>query len=316
MAAFSPDGKLLALGDDAPGTVRLVDINTGAEVARLTAPVKSRLRPHCFTRDQSKLLTFGLESVAIHVFDLCAIRSQLAPLGLDWSEEPVGDAPVSIPPPARLDLEAGDSGMSKAEKRRYWQIQAGVSEFLVAFNPLDFAAVLRRGDARVHLGDYRRAVEDFELVLPFLPATGRRYFTEAPARELNDQAWLLAQDQPRTDQLADALRFARVAVELAPARWSHRNTLGVVLYRLGKYEEARANFEQSLHDSEGEAAAFNLFFLSMCQARLGRSAEAGTYYDRAHRWFETERADNRLPEAWIKELTQFDSEAATVLTPE
>src|SRR5262249_3836261 len=46
--AFSPDSKLLALGDD-PGVVRLVVVDTGKEIARLTSPEQVRHVPCCFT---------------------------------------------------------------------------------------------------------------------------------------------------------------------------------------------------------------------------------------------------------------------------
>jgi WD40 repeat protein len=49
--AFSPDSKLLAVGDLLYGTVRLVDPDTGKEHARLEAPEQTRLNPQCFTPD-------------------------------------------------------------------------------------------------------------------------------------------------------------------------------------------------------------------------------------------------------------------------
>src|SRR5262249_41221489 len=48
--AFTPDSKLLALGG-VPGVVRLLLPQTGEEVARLTAPEPTRLRPRCFAKD-------------------------------------------------------------------------------------------------------------------------------------------------------------------------------------------------------------------------------------------------------------------------
>jgi WD40 repeat protein len=88
---FSLDGGLLAL-DDAPGIVRLVRTATGKEVARLSAPEQTRLRPLYFTPDGSLLITHGSETEALHLFDLRAIREQLRGLGLDWGDEP-------LPPP-------------------------------------------------------------------------------------------------------------------------------------------------------------------------------------------------------------------------
>jgi serine/threonine protein kinase/WD40 repeat protein len=86
--AFTADSRLMALGGE-PGVVRLIDPATGREAARLTAPEPSRLIPYCFTPDGSKLVTGGVESRAIHVFDLRAIRAGLREIGLDWSDEPL-----------------------------------------------------------------------------------------------------------------------------------------------------------------------------------------------------------------------------------
>jgi YD repeat-containing protein len=83
---LSPDSELLAL-EDAPGLVRLVRTATGKEVARLTAPEQTRLSPQCFTPNGSHLITVGRESLALHIFDLRAIRQQLRELGLDWSDD-------------------------------------------------------------------------------------------------------------------------------------------------------------------------------------------------------------------------------------
>jgi WD40 repeat protein len=85
---FTLDGELLALGE-APSVVRLVRPATGKEVARLTAPEQTRLKPQCFTPDGSQLITWGVERGALHIFDLRAIRRQLREIGLDWSDEPL-----------------------------------------------------------------------------------------------------------------------------------------------------------------------------------------------------------------------------------
>ena len=52
--------------------------------ARLNGPDPIRLHPVCFTPDRAQLITRGIETRAIHIFDLRAIRRQLAEMGLDW----------------------------------------------------------------------------------------------------------------------------------------------------------------------------------------------------------------------------------------
>ena len=58
------------LGDAAPGVVRLVEPDTGREVARLIGPEPTRLHPLCFSPDGAQLITFGSESLEVHLFDL------------------------------------------------------------------------------------------------------------------------------------------------------------------------------------------------------------------------------------------------------
>jgi serine/threonine protein kinase/WD40 repeat protein len=85
--AFSADDALLALGHE-PGVVRLVRPQTGEEVARLTAPVKSPLLPQAFTNDSAELITVGGETGALHIFDLRAIRTQLAERASIGTQDP------------------------------------------------------------------------------------------------------------------------------------------------------------------------------------------------------------------------------------
>jgi hypothetical protein len=54
----------------------------------LTGPDPIRLNPACFTPDGAQLITHGSETRAIHIFDLRAIRRQLAEMGLDWNLPP------------------------------------------------------------------------------------------------------------------------------------------------------------------------------------------------------------------------------------
>ena len=93
--AFSADRKILALADEARGAVRLVEPDTGHELARLASPEPSWLLPLCFTTDGGLLMAYGAESRAIHIFDLRTIRAELAELDLDWDAPPL--APAEAP---------------------------------------------------------------------------------------------------------------------------------------------------------------------------------------------------------------------------
>jgi WD40 repeat protein len=87
IAGFSPDGALLAAVRD-PGVVCLLEASTGRELAQF-----DRLNPgggfFAFSPDGSKLLITDAFDPAAHVWDLRAIRTQLAELGLDWDARPL-----------------------------------------------------------------------------------------------------------------------------------------------------------------------------------------------------------------------------------
>jgi hypothetical protein len=78
---FSPDGRLLAVEGTA-GAIRLLRLEGGAEVARLEAPERTRLMPACFTPDGTRLIAVGVDTQALHVWDLAALRRGLVAIGL------------------------------------------------------------------------------------------------------------------------------------------------------------------------------------------------------------------------------------------
>jgi WD40 repeat protein len=81
--AFSPDGQVLALVGGF-NQVWLIDVDSGAEIARLTVPEQTRVTPRCFSPDGSQLVAVGTESNLLYIWDLRALRAQLNELGLDW----------------------------------------------------------------------------------------------------------------------------------------------------------------------------------------------------------------------------------------
>ena len=89
--AFSPDGTLLAV-DTGHGAVRLVDPDTGREYARLENPNQDRAFFLSFSPDGTQLVITGGDNQPLHVWDLRAIRKQLAKMGLDWALPPYSPA--------------------------------------------------------------------------------------------------------------------------------------------------------------------------------------------------------------------------------
>jgi WD40 repeat protein len=81
--AFSRDGKQLVL-ETGTGIARLVDDATGTEYARLEDPDQHRSTGYAFSPDGRQLVSASGDGHCVHVWDLAAIRRQLAELGLDW----------------------------------------------------------------------------------------------------------------------------------------------------------------------------------------------------------------------------------------
>jgi serine/threonine protein kinase/WD40 repeat protein len=93
---FSLDGKLLAV-ETGQGVLRLLDPGSAHEYARLEDPNQDRASSIAFSPDGSLLAVASGDGQAIHIWDLRAIRTQLAALGLDWSM-PSLPAPWSTAP--------------------------------------------------------------------------------------------------------------------------------------------------------------------------------------------------------------------------
>jgi eukaryotic-like serine/threonine-protein kinase len=106
--AFSPVEKLLAT-ETGYGVLRLVDPDTGREYARLEDPDQVRAAWICFSPDGTRLLTAGAGAGAwIRVWDLRAIRRQLATMGLDWKLPPYAPADAAkAAPPLRVVVDTG-----------------------------------------------------------------------------------------------------------------------------------------------------------------------------------------------------------------
>src|SRR5262249_18353633 len=81
--AFAPGGRMLALSKGL-SQVSLVDVNSGAEIARLKVPEPIGVVPQCFSPDGSQLVAVEGASNLLYIWDLRALRAQLKKLELDW----------------------------------------------------------------------------------------------------------------------------------------------------------------------------------------------------------------------------------------
>jgi serine/threonine protein kinase/WD40 repeat protein len=105
---FSPNSKLLAV-ETGYGVVRLVDPDSGREYARLEDPNQDRSGCMSFTPDGTQLVTTNNDSHSIHVWNLRAVREQLAKMDLDWDPPPYPPATAAINrQPLRIQVDLGE----------------------------------------------------------------------------------------------------------------------------------------------------------------------------------------------------------------
>ncbi len=304
---FSPEGRLVALLD-ANKVIRLVEAKTGRVIARLESPDTSTVNWATFSPDGSHLVLVPDNYPAVHVWDLRAIRKQLAAMGLDWDAPALSDdKPAAYPlPPFQLDL-----GPLAAEIEHVTTSPATLVERYTTRlknNPSDVESYHHRGHALYHLQRVREAIDDLSVAVGLRPDDP--HLRGALAESCNNRAWNLATGPRSVREPQRAVELARRAVELVPNEPSYENTLGVALYHARHYTEAIQTLERNLVASLGELDGFDLFYLSMAHHRQGRREQARACFDRAVRWVEGQKL---VALNWVRELAELRVEAEAVL---
>ncbi len=230
--AFTRDGKLLTLGDK-PGIVRLVVPDSGAEIARLTAPEQTRLFPCCFTPDGTKLITAGVDKRNLFIFDLGAIREGLAELDLDWDAPPYPPAAAlrNAPPPLQITVDLGS--LVPDEEPRQAVVKYSLALAIMPINPV---AYRRRGHAYFQMKQLNQAIGDLSLALALDP------------NNQDTQAWLelgiACHQSLRLNEAAVA--YSRI-IELGGDNASLiYNSRSVAYYALGLWDKAIADLDKAL----------------------------------------------------------------------
>jgi serine/threonine protein kinase/WD40 repeat protein/Flp pilus assembly protein TadD len=280
--AFSPDGKLLAT-ETGSGGVRLVDPETGEDLARFEDPNQDRATWLAFTPDGARLVTTNTDSGSIHVWDLQSIRRGLAELGLDWKPAPVArTVPSRSAKPVELKIDLGGLEGAGLAATGQWDQAARAYERAIERNPDEWSLWYDRVMLHVAYGDregYRRA--------------GTRALDRfGNAREAEIVAWMAWACVAWPDEETDAARLvelARQAWTADPKSYVYARVLGATLLRAGRAEEAARILGESLELKSQSPTTWLL--LALAHHRLGHRDEARTWLDRAAR-----RIDAVLPE--------------------
>ncbi len=342
---FAPDSSLLAVSTTAAKHVELIAADTGRELATLT-PQDSQtfIGPQCFSPDAGRLAA-STSAGAIQLWDLRAVRRQLADMGLDWDRPPYPPADtVSARKPLTVKVEGAIPRSAQvwgaATPRQRFNAQLVLWSLAMATTPYHPEPYHQLGHLYEALGQFDRAIDNFSAALRWQPTDPARqahlYLSRADclarvrreadaATDLNKVLELEPRNPRIYNNLAQlyvngpaslrnptkALALAQAGLALAPDHSYCRNSLGVAQYRLGHYERAVVALERSLRDSKGERAPFQLYFLAMCYSRLKDRAKAQECYNQAAAW-SPEKPDH-LPPNWQERLRTIRAEADEVL---
>jgi hypothetical protein len=126
--AFAPDGRTLALSGGF-SQVWLVDVDSGAAIARLTVPEQTFVTPQCFSPDGSQLVATGAQSNLLYIWDFRALRADLKELGLDWDRPDYPDAVQAAPAPREVRVVGADDLLDPQWlNEEAWRLVTGPAE--------------------------------------------------------------------------------------------------------------------------------------------------------------------------------------------
>lgn len=171
---------------------------------------------------------------------------------------------------------------------------------LIARYPEDPQLYYQRALGHSYRDRFTEALADLRLALKYGPGHDVA---------MNNMAWILVTGPAELRDPEKAMALIQRAVKIAPTKNTYRNTLGVTLFRLGRYREAAENFRKSLEGGRGQFDAYDLYWLSMCQSRMDEPAAARESLERARDW----QQRTKLTRHETDELRRFSSDAERLL---
>jgi tetratricopeptide (TPR) repeat protein len=246
------------------------------QIARSRAASFGRLEIHG-DRATVPVTVTGRDGVTVKVvYDLRHLRD-------GWRVDGVVDAGPSRSVPSRDDLEIASAYVRRAN------IYANEKQWTKAIDCFARAIGIYADDggtwnllalAQLGAGDrdgYRRTC-------------GRlmEHFRQSDSgRMANAIAWTCALAPNAVADPARPVQWAEKAVAARPRDYEAMNTLGAVLYRAGRFEEAIRRLKEAIALEGRGGNAVDWLFLAMSHRRLGHGEEARQWLKKAVQWLDT-----------------------------
>ncbi len=145
------------------------------------------------------------------------------------------------------------------------------------------------------------------------------------ATAANFVSWICGLGADSIADFSPAIALAQRAVDGTPQNASTYNSLGAVLYRAGRFAEARKALTESdrllreTADKQGTSPAYGWYFLAMTYHRLGDSEQARHWLGRANEQTNTTMKQHAATDyiRWNRRATLkiLQTEAQTLITP-
>ncbi len=261
---FSPDSKMLAF--EAGGAIRLVAPDTGREYARLEDPNQNQAWSIRFSPDGTHLVTNNRDGEPIHVWDLRAIREQLASMDLDWDLPSYPPAAINLDSkPLQVEVHAGEL----MDREKY--------SLIIALFPFHAEAYYQRGLAYARSFQWEQASSDFTMAAALRPDHAETHY----------QRGLM---QVRQGQSQKAVGDFSRAIELRPKYGDAHAGRAEAYAAAQQWDRAIADFSQALENKGDDP---NLWFgRGKAYSKLGQWQKASLDFSK------TIELDPDWHEAW------------------
>ena len=246
----------------------------------------------------------------MHVWDLRAIRKQLAEMKLDWDAPAYSDhdpAARSAPVIRTILVRDLEHAIVRAEALAYQgQWDAAAAAYAEGFrygttNRQD--QWFERAILSLATGDTAGYRLSCQHMLDEMRASSRGSDEERSWLDFASHACALSPNAPV--EHSQALSLAERRDDLERVAWSE-HVRELALYRAGRYEEVESRLLGRVErDADWKYSIFNWSVLAMAEQRLGNGKEARRWLDRAEKWIEGRLSnrpvglDRAVPDQWL-----------------